>query len=113
MKITCVQTSIQSPWQNGVAERSVGSCRRDLLDHVIALERELIVGYYLGDEEEKSVYRQKLAARSGLTMMTIRVRANRVRAKLQNCVRVCLASRRKKVVEALQKGDEPHNRRPE
>lgn len=37
MKITCVQTSIQSPWQNGVAERWVGSCRRDLLDHVIAL----------------------------------------------------------------------------
>lgn len=31
------QTSIQSPWQNGVAERFVGSCRRDLLDHVIVL----------------------------------------------------------------------------
>jgi hypothetical protein len=26
-----------SPWQNGVAERWVGSCRRDLLDHVIIL----------------------------------------------------------------------------
>jgi transposase InsO family protein len=25
----------RSPWQNGVAERWVGSCRRDLLDHVI------------------------------------------------------------------------------
>jgi len=33
MSIACVQTSIQSPWQNGVAERWVGSCRRDLLDH--------------------------------------------------------------------------------
>jgi putative transposase len=32
-----VQTSIRSPWQNGVAERWVGSCRRDLLDHIIAL----------------------------------------------------------------------------
>jgi hypothetical protein len=38
MKITCIQTSVQSPWQNGVAERWVGSCRRDLLDHVIALD---------------------------------------------------------------------------
>jgi putative transposase len=37
-----VQTSIQSPWQNGVAEHWVGSCRRDLLDHIIALnERHL------------------------------------------------------------------------
>jgi hypothetical protein len=39
LQITAVQTSIQSPWQNGVAERWVGSCRRDLLDHIIALER--------------------------------------------------------------------------
>jgi predicted YcjX-like family ATPase len=37
LQITAVQTSIQSPWQNGVAERWVGSCRRDLLDHIIAL----------------------------------------------------------------------------
>ena len=36
------RTSFQSPWQNGVAERWVGSCRRDLLDHVIAFnERHL------------------------------------------------------------------------
>jgi putative transposase len=37
-----VRTSFKSPWQNGVAERWVGSCRRDLLDHVIVLnERHL------------------------------------------------------------------------
>jgi transposase InsO family protein len=37
MHMECVQTSIQSPRQNGVAERWVGGCRRDLLDHIIAL----------------------------------------------------------------------------
>ena len=31
------RTSIRSPWQNGVAERWVGSARRELLDHVIPL----------------------------------------------------------------------------
>jgi len=31
------RTSRESPWQNGVAERWVGSCRRELLDHVIPL----------------------------------------------------------------------------
>jgi putative transposase len=37
-----VRTSFQSPWQNGIAERWVESCRRDLLDHVIAVnERHL------------------------------------------------------------------------
>jgi putative transposase len=35
-------TAFRRPWQNGVAERWVGSCRRDLLDHVIVLnERHL------------------------------------------------------------------------
>src|SRR6266403_5744460 len=31
------RTSFRSPWQNGMAERGVGSCRRDLLDHIVAL----------------------------------------------------------------------------
>ena len=36
------RTTFRSPWQNGVAERWVGSCRRDLLDHVIVVnERHL------------------------------------------------------------------------
>jgi len=40
--ISPIRTSSESPWQNGVAERWVGSCRRDLLDHVIPLnERHL------------------------------------------------------------------------
>ena len=42
MTIRAVRTSFQSPWQNGVAERWIESCRRDLLDHVIAVnERHL------------------------------------------------------------------------
>jgi putative transposase len=37
-----IRTAFRSPWQNGIAERWVGSVRRDLLDHVIALnERHL------------------------------------------------------------------------
>ena len=37
-----VRTAFRSPWQNGTAERWVGSCRRDLLDHVSVLnERHL------------------------------------------------------------------------
>jgi putative transposase len=50
------RTSVQAPWQNGVAERWVGSCRREILDHVITLnERHLrrlvreYVSYYHDD----------------------------------------------------------------
>jgi putative transposase len=56
LQISAVRTSFQSPWQNGVAERWVESCRHDLLDHVIALNeahlKRLIsdyVGYYHDD----------------------------------------------------------------
>ena len=33
---------VRYPWQNGVAERWVGSCRRELLDNVIALNERYL-----------------------------------------------------------------------
>src|ERR1700751_4795332 len=42
MNIHPVRTAVGCPWHNGVAERWVGSCRRELLDQVIPLnERHL------------------------------------------------------------------------
>jgi len=56
------RTSVQSAWQNGTAERWVGSCRREILDHVIALNeqhlRRLIrdyVSYYQQDRIHDSL----------------------------------------------------------
>ena len=34
------RTACRSPWQNGTAERWVGSCKRELIDHVIVLNEE-------------------------------------------------------------------------
>ena len=50
MVLEPTRTSYQSPWQNGVAERFVGTVRRELLDHAIVLDdRHLrrLLGEYL------------------------------------------------------------------
>ena len=36
--VKAARTSVRSPWQNGIAERWVGSARRECFDHVIALD---------------------------------------------------------------------------
>jgi transposase InsO family protein len=65
------RTSFRSPWQNGVAERFVGNCRRDLLDHVIVLnERHLkrlmveYVRYYHDDRTHLGLEKQTPAGRA-------------------------------------------------
>jgi putative transposase len=70
MDIRPVRTSIQSPWQNGVAERWVESCRRDLLDHIIAAnERHLkrllsdYVRYYHEDRTHLGLNKETPAGR--------------------------------------------------
>ena len=61
MKVQSVRTTYQSPWQNGVAERWIGTCRRELLDHVIVLNEEHLrrllkefVAYYHDDRTRMS-----------------------------------------------------------
>jgi putative transposase len=68
--ITPKRTSFRSPWQNGIAERWVGNCRRDLLDHVIVLnERHLrrlmseYVRYYHEDRTHLALEKKTPAGR--------------------------------------------------
>ncbi len=51
-----IRTSYRSPWQNGTAERSILSCRREMLAHVVVFgERHLVrlarlyIDYYHAD----------------------------------------------------------------
>ncbi len=58
MRIIPKRTSFQSPWQNGIAERWVGSCRRDLLDHMIAVNerhlQRLLTAYVLYHHQDRT-----------------------------------------------------------
>lgn len=69
-----VRTSFKSPWQNGIAERFVGNCRRDLLDHVIVLnERHLkrlmteYVRYFHQDRTHLGLVKETPAGRAKAT----------------------------------------------
>jgi hypothetical protein len=64
------RTSFQSPWQNGIAERFVSSCRQDLLDHVIVVnERHLkrlmneLISYYHVDRTHLGLGKETPARR--------------------------------------------------
>ena len=65
------RTSPASRWQNGIAERWIGSCRRELLDHVIVINddhlRRLIreyVSYYHADRIHDSLEKYTAALRA-------------------------------------------------
>src|SRR5690242_21556774 len=56
------RTSIRAPWQNGTAERWIGSCRREILDHIIPVNEEHLrrvireyVRYYHDDRVHDSL----------------------------------------------------------
>lgn len=56
------RTALQSPWQNGTAERFVGSVRRELLDHVVVLSEDHLrrllgkyIDYYNGERVHTSI----------------------------------------------------------
>ncbi|MGD0736771.1 MAG: integrase core domain-containing protein [Terracidiphilus sp.] len=73
------RTSFRSPWQNGVAERWVGNCRRDLLDHVIVLnERHLkrlmkeYVSYYHDDRTHLGLAKETPAGRQAAKRLATR-----------------------------------------
>jgi putative transposase len=66
-----MRTAFKSPWQNGVAERFVGSCRRDLLDHVIVINEAHLkrlmseyVRYYHDDRTHLGLARQTPGGRA-------------------------------------------------
>ena len=74
------RTSIQAPWQNGTAERWVGSCRRELLDHVIPLNEphlRRLIGEYVRYHHEERIHDPliktlRIAARSTADLLRAR-----------------------------------------
>jgi DNA-directed RNA polymerase specialized sigma24 family protein len=65
-------------------------CLRNCLQTLSPDNRELILEYYQGDKGEKIGNRKKLLERLGVPVNTLRMRALRLRERLQSCTEGCL-----------------------
>src|SRR5262245_43640874 len=65
-------------------------CLQKCLQTLSTDNRELILEYYQGEKSEKIQNRKKLLDRLGIPVNTLRMRALRLRERLQSCVEECL-----------------------
>jgi DNA-directed RNA polymerase specialized sigma24 family protein len=78
------------PDEDPVAKENLFACLEKCLGKLEPEDRELILGYYQGEQRAKIERRSELAARFGLTMNALSIRACRIRGKLELCVNTCL-----------------------
>lgn len=71
------------------SEESI-ECLRECLETLSAENRELITQYYQGEKGAKIENRKRLVERLGIPVNTLRMRALRLRERLQSCVEDCL-----------------------
>src|SRR5262245_41897360 len=65
-------------------------CLRSCLQNLSPENRELIVGYYQGEKGEKIESRKRLTERFKVSVNTLRMRALRLRERLQVCLQDCV-----------------------
>ena len=66
------------------------ACLEDCLDSLTIKSRELIVAYYQDNKRDRIERRKSLAASFGLQREALANRAQRLRDKLEQCVKSCL-----------------------
>ena len=76
------------------------ACLDSCLEKLPLPNRDLIIEYYLSEERDRIERRQKLAARLGLPLNALRIRAHRIRMSLEECVTDCLLRKAERVSRA-------------
>ena len=66
-------------------------CLQQCLGTLSSENRELILQYYQGEKSEKIRNRKQLTSRLGVPLNTLRMRALRLRERLQGCVEQCVS----------------------
>jgi len=74
---------------NGEKEREY-ECLDRCLERLLPDQRELVLQYYQKDKRAKIEGRQRLAEQLGIAVNALRIRAHRIRSRLQQCLNECL-----------------------
>ena len=77
---------------NDELESPFSSCFKSCLGGVSAEERDIVLCYYEGEKGERIRKRRALASRLGLQINHLRVKAHRIRHRLERCTRECVTS---------------------
>lgn len=85
-----VQTQALNTPCSRAAEQARLDCLAQCLQNQPAEERQLILRYYTGERRVKIDNRKRLADELGLRLTGLRMRASRLRAKLESCTRDCV-----------------------
>ena len=64
-------------------------CLEDCTGKLDAQNREIILGYYVGEERAKIENRRAIASRLEISINALSIRACRIRDKLETCVKKC------------------------
>jgi DNA-directed RNA polymerase specialized sigma24 family protein len=66
------------------------NCLKSCLNRLSDDERDLIIRYYPEKDSEKINSRKKLAEEKGVQLNALRIRAHRIRKRLEKCIRKCI-----------------------
>jgi RNA polymerase sigma factor (sigma-70 family) len=85
-RVATVNSVSEAHIQADIAAEMIDRLER-CLEKFDANERELILEYYRGEQRTKIIRRRELAERLGLSMNALSIRACRLRARLEKCVK--------------------------
>lgn len=80
------------PHEDVEAKERLHGCLDLCLDKLAPHSRRLIEGYYAQDKRAKIDARRSIAHELGISASNLRIRALRIREKLQTCIAQCLTS---------------------
>jgi len=91
-KLPSIGMPAPGPPTAGDREERMRDCFEKCVAQLSAADRDLVVSYYQQEKQAKIDHRKDLAARLGLGINALRIRACRIRSHLQDCVEQCITA---------------------